>query len=101
MALAGEVAVYGRRARTVREVKAKTRTRAKAKAKAKAKSKGRPSDAEAFTVPEFCQAHRISESFYYKLKSLGLGPEETKKLSKTIITNESAAEWRSKQGEAA
>jgi hypothetical protein len=99
MVLAGEVAVYSRKARAV---KAKTKARkAKAKSKSKAEAKGRPSNAEAFTVPEFCQAHRISESFYYKLKSLGLGPEETKKLSKILITNESAAEWRSKQGEAA
>jgi hypothetical protein len=55
---------------------------------------GRKPDAQAFTVPEFCTAFRISESFYYKLKSLGLGPVETKLLSKTIITNENAQAWR-------
>ena len=49
---------------------------------------------QAFTVPEFCQAHRISESFYYKLKARGLGPIETRLLSKTIISLENAAAWR-------
>jgi hypothetical protein len=55
-------------------------------------------DAEAFTVPEFCEAHRISEGFYYKLKRLGLGPIETKLLSKVIITKENAEAWRRQQG---
>ena len=32
-------------------------------------------NAEAYSIPEFCEAHRISESMYYKIRGLGLGPE--------------------------
>lgn len=48
----------------------------------------------AYTIPEFCAAHRISESFYYKLKRLGLGPAERYVGARVLITNESAADWR-------
>jgi hypothetical protein len=51
-------------------------------------------NAEAYSIPEFCEAHRISESMYYKIRSVGLGPKETRALSKIIITKESAADWR-------
>ena len=27
-----------------------------------------------FTIAEFCGAHRISQSMYFKLRALGLGP---------------------------
>jgi hypothetical protein len=47
-----------------------------------------------FTIAEFCVAHRISESFYFKIRGLGLGPRELRKLDKILITKESAAEWR-------
>ncbi|HVQ80138.1 MAG TPA: hypothetical protein VMS82_09345, partial [Pseudolabrys sp.] len=42
-------------------------------------------NAEAYSIPEFCEAHRISESMYYKIRSAGLGPKETRALSKIII----------------
>ena len=48
----------------------------------------------AYTIPEFCEAHRISEAFYFKLRNLGKGPREGRALSKCIISMESAAEWR-------
>lgn len=48
----------------------------------------------AFSIQEFCDAHRISKSQYYELKRLGLGPAETRLLDKIIITQESAAAWR-------
>ncbi len=51
-------------------------------------------NAEAYSIPEFCEAHRISESMYYKIRGLGLGPKETRALTKIIITKESAADWR-------
>jgi hypothetical protein len=53
----------------------------------------------AYNIREFCEAHRISESMYYKLRSLGLGPREARANTKVFITNESAAAWR-KQREA-
>jgi hypothetical protein len=48
----------------------------------------------AFTIAEFCRAHRISESFYYKIRNKGLGPRESRTGGKVTITNEAAAEWR-------
>jgi predicted DNA-binding transcriptional regulator AlpA len=48
----------------------------------------------ALSIPEFCEAHGISEAFYYKLKRQGKGPREMKVGARTLITFESAAEWR-------
>lgn len=48
----------------------------------------------AYTIPEFCDAHRISEALYYKARAAGLGPREKRVLTKVIITEEAAAEWR-------
>ena len=46
------------------------------------------------SIPEFCEAHGISEGFFYKLKKQGEGPREMKVGARTLITLESAAEWR-------
>ena len=46
------------------------------------------------SIPEFCEAHGISEGFFYKLKKQGEGPREMKVGARTLITFESAAEWR-------
>jgi hypothetical protein len=51
----------------------------------------------AFTIQEFCDAHRISRSQYYALKQMRLGPVETDVAGKIIITIESAAAWRRKR----
>jgi hypothetical protein len=48
----------------------------------------------AFTVPEFCDAHRISKSRYYELKTQGLAPVEMIVGRRRLISFESAAEWR-------
>ena len=48
----------------------------------------------ALSISEFCEAHGISEGFFYKLKKLGEGPREMKVGARTLITFESAAEWR-------
>jgi hypothetical protein len=55
----------------------------------------------AFTIPEFCQAHGISESMYYKIRHAGRGPREKRVLSKVIVTAEAAAEWRGDSKDAA
>ena len=47
-----------------------------------------------YSIPEFCAAHRLSQSMYYKIRALGKGPREGRVLTKPIITFESAAEWR-------
>ena len=48
----------------------------------------------ALSIPEFCEAHGISEGFFYKLKKQGEGPREMKVGARTLITFKSAAEWR-------
>jgi hypothetical protein len=52
------------------------------------------SELDAFTIPEFCVAHRISTSFYFKLKQQGSGPAEMQVGTRRIISKESAAAWR-------
>jgi predicted DNA-binding transcriptional regulator AlpA len=49
----------------------------------------------AFTIAEFCQAHRISRSTLYGLWREGRGPRTKNIGAKRIITLEAAAEWRS------
>jgi hypothetical protein len=51
-------------------------------------------NADAYSIPEFCKAHRISESMYYKIRAAGQGPREARALTKVIITKEAAADWR-------
>ncbi|SIN88788.1 hypothetical protein SAMN05443247_00474 [Bradyrhizobium erythrophlei] len=48
----------------------------------------------AYSIPEFCEAHRICEAFYYKLRAAGLGPREMRTLRKVTISIEAAEEWR-------
>jgi hypothetical protein len=56
----------------------------------------------AYSISEFCQAHRISRSHYYNLKRLGLGPDEARAGDRTvIITMEAAARWRRQREKAA
>jgi len=51
-------------------------------------------ECQAFSVDEFCEAHRISRATYYNLRKLGKGPREMKVLARTLISIESAAAWR-------
>jgi predicted DNA-binding transcriptional regulator AlpA len=53
-----------------------------------------PTPRLALSIPEFCKAHGISEGFFYKLKKQGEGPREMKVGARTLISLESAAEWR-------
>jgi len=53
-----------------------------------------PTPRLALSIPEFCEAHGISEGVFYKLKKQGKGPREMKVGARTLITFESAAEWR-------
>jgi hypothetical protein len=54
----------------------------------------------AYTVAEFCSAHRISRSKLYQLWAAGAGPRFIQIGTKRIITTEAAANWR-REGEAA
>jgi hypothetical protein len=49
----------------------------------------------AYTISEFCDAHRFSRAHYYNLKKLGQGPDEARAGDRTvIITIEAATRWR-------
>ncbi len=48
----------------------------------------------AYTLKEFCAAHRISVPMYFKLREAGLGPREMRALRKVTISVEAAADWR-------
>ena len=51
-------------------------------------------DRAAYTIPEFCDAHRISRSHYYVLKKQGRTPREVHVGSRVLITIEAAIRWR-------
>ena len=59
----------------------------------------RETERAAYTVSEFCAAHRISRSKLYQLWAMGAGPRFIHIGSKKIITVEAAADWR-RRGEA-
>ena len=48
----------------------------------------------AYTIGEFCYAHRISTAYYYKQRKLGFGPQEMILGRRRIISAEAAADWR-------
>ena len=48
----------------------------------------------ALTILEFCEAFRISDDFYYKLKRQRQGPREMKVGKRTLISMAAADEWR-------
>jgi predicted DNA-binding transcriptional regulator AlpA len=54
-----------------------------------------------YTVPEFCESHRISKSFIYKLWKLGRGPRITRLGTRRLISEEAAAAWRDAMTETA
>jgi hypothetical protein len=53
-----------------------------------------PVPAAAYSIREFCAAHRLSESMYFKLRNQGLGPDEMSVGSRRIISFEAAERWR-------
>jgi hypothetical protein len=48
----------------------------------------------AYSIDEFCAAHRISTSMFFKLKSQGLAPAEMHVGTRRLISVEAAAAWR-------
>jgi phage terminase small subunit len=48
----------------------------------------------AYSIAEFCDAHSISRSTYYRLKRHGLAPAEMLVLGKPLISVEAATSWR-------
>jgi predicted DNA-binding transcriptional regulator AlpA len=53
-----------------------------------------PIERAAFTVNEFCEAHRISRAKLYCMWGDGTGPRRMKIGTKTLISVEAAADWR-------
>jgi len=49
---------------------------------------------DAFSIRAFCERHSISESFFHKLRALGLGPAIMKVGARTLVSREAAARWR-------
>lgn len=48
----------------------------------------------AYSVQEFCREHSISRGLFYRLLREGRGPAVIKAGRRTLISHESAAEWR-------
>ena len=82
--------------RKVEETTVESKKKGKSKGKSTRKRHPLPPrrEGDAYTIPEFCAANRISESMYHKLKSLGLGPREMDVGRRRIITPEANAEWQ-------
>lgn len=49
---------------------------------------------QAYSVTAFCQRHSISRALYYKLAKEGKAPKTIKLGRRTLISQESALEWR-------
>jgi hypothetical protein len=64
------------------------------KKKRPGKWRKKPPEAAAYTIEEFCAAHRLSPAMYFKLKTQGLGPREMEVGTRKIISGEAAADWR-------
>jgi hypothetical protein len=48
----------------------------------------------AYSIAEFCEAHSISEPFYFVLKKQGKAPQEMAVGTRRTISLEAAARWR-------
>ena len=49
---------------------------------------------DAYTINEFCLAHRISRATYYNIRKSGYGPREMHVGTGVRISREAAEEWR-------
>src|SRR6516165_2045632 len=59
--------------------------------------RGPPVSPACFSIKTFCLAHHISEALYFKLRGLGLGPDEMRIGSRVLVSFESAARWRAQR----
>ncbi|MGX9575781.1 hypothetical protein [Mesorhizobium sp. f-mel] len=49
---------------------------------------------EAYSIPEFCVAHRISRATFYNLLKVGQGPRTMHVRGRVLVSKEAGAEWR-------
>jgi predicted DNA-binding transcriptional regulator AlpA len=54
----------------------------------------RQGEIAAYTVDEFCKAHRLSRSTLYQFWRDGAGPRKMQIGTKVLISVEAAADWR-------
>jgi hypothetical protein len=47
-----------------------------------------------YTVQEFCRKRRFTESFFHKLRSLGLGPKVRQTGARVTISEQADGEWQ-------
>jgi hypothetical protein len=59
--------------------------------------RGPPIPLFALTIAQFCEAHGLSQSMYFKLKEQGRGPVEMAYGRRRAISLESAARWRAER----
>ena len=55
--------------------------------------------ADAYSIATFCKKHAISESFFHKLKNLGLAPATMRVGTRVLISREAARAWRKRHTE--
>ncbi|ESZ77613.1 MULTISPECIES: helix-turn-helix domain-containing protein [unclassified Mesorhizobium] len=49
---------------------------------------------EAYSIPEFCAAHRISRATFYNLIHDGHAPRTMKVGGRVLISKDAASDWR-------
>jgi hypothetical protein len=54
-------------------------------------------DRAAYTIDEWCAAHRLSRRKFYDLQEQGVGPRLMRIGSKVLISVEAAADWRAER----
>jgi len=55
---------------------------------------------KASTIDEFCEQHRFSRAFFYKLQKAGKAPRVMHVGARRLISEEDATEWRKAMAEA-
>ncbi len=53
-----------------------------------------PEEKDAYSIPEFCRRHGISQSFYFDMSRNGRGPRVMRLGARVLISREAAADWR-------
>jgi hypothetical protein len=56
---------------------------------------------EAYSIAEFCRAHRVSRAFFYVLRKRGEGPTVMKVGKRTLVSAGAAKDWRERMERAA
>jgi hypothetical protein len=59
--------------------------------------RGPPIPPAAYTIEQFCEAHQMSVSMYFKMRARGEGPDEMSYGRRRAISLEAAARWRAQK----